>query len=375
MGEISNIDIGWRSALMFAVCLPLLVAAAMLFLRPVERSANAFLAAFLLIAAIAQIPQIIGFAGFYTVWPGLTFAPFSVELYAGPLLYLHADRLMRASPPRHGLWLLLPGAIQTSYYLWAFVWFPDYRAKWAYSDSFHVPYVEPVETAIGLGLMAWAIVIVYRMIKRYRFFLGQTQSAARDFNPTWLSRLMIAILLAGLVFVFLEFVPVFIVRLSYVDEFPAQVLLTAIVAWLGFQAIAQTGVKFPKMPVQFQEEATNSEKGGTKDWIKEGKALRQAVTEHQWFLEPRLTIGDLAGRMHTNESYLSRTLNQGLEMNFNRFINLLRIDHAKEMMLQGNLNLLEISEASGFNSKATFNRVFRDLTGATPSQFKKSQNQ
>ena len=94
MGDLSNIDIGWRSALMFSVCLPMVVVAVMLFLRSAEPHANRLLACLLIVVVISQIPQIIGFAGFYEVWPGLTFAPFGVELYAGPLLYLHAHRLM-----------------------------------------------------------------------------------------------------------------------------------------------------------------------------------------------------------------------------------------------------------------------------------------
>ncbi len=63
MGDLSNINIGWRSALMFAVCLPMIVVAVMLATRRVERAANIFLAGFLLIAVIAQVPQILGFAG------------------------------------------------------------------------------------------------------------------------------------------------------------------------------------------------------------------------------------------------------------------------------------------------------------------------
>lgn len=116
MGDLSNLDIGWRSALMFAVCLPMLVIAAMLATRRAERAANIFLAGFLLVAVVAQIPQIIGFPGFYQVWPGPTFAPFNVELYAGPLVYLHADRLMQGGPLGWRKWTKIPSSCGTGIY-------------------------------------------------------------------------------------------------------------------------------------------------------------------------------------------------------------------------------------------------------------------
>ena len=73
MGDASNIDIGWRSAAMLAVCMPLLMAALLLLTRRVEQQANFWLALLLIAGIIAQVPQIIGFANAYDVWPGLTF--------------------------------------------------------------------------------------------------------------------------------------------------------------------------------------------------------------------------------------------------------------------------------------------------------------
>ncbi len=374
MGDLNNIDIGWRSALMFAVCLPLVIVAGMLLARRVEREANAFLAAFLLIAVIAQIPQIIGFAGFYNVWPGLTFAPFNIELYAGPLLYLHAYSLMIGPPLGWRRWLLLPGIVQTSYYTWAFLALGDYRAKWDYSASFHVPYIQPVETAIGLALMVLAMIFMFRMIARYRVFLNDTQSAAVDFQPTWLTRLMVAIVLAAILFAALELTPLLMGPVSYVSGYPLQLLLTMVVTWLGFQALVQTTVAFPKMATRDQAvDEARDKSAETKDWVVEGAALQEAVQDGGWYLESRLSIKDVASRMASNETYVSRAVNKGLGATFNGFINSLRVAHAQSLIRDGQQTLLGIAEASGFNSKATFNRVFRELTGQTPSQYRTSQ--
>ena len=61
--------------------------------------------------------------------------------------------------------------------------------------------------------------------------------------------------------------------------------------------------------------------------------------------------------------------------NFNEFINHYRVEACKAKILAGetiHLSLLGIAFECGFNSKATFNRTFKKLTGSTPSQFSKS---
>ncbi|MEN7343817.1 MAG: AraC family transcriptional regulator [Pseudomonadota bacterium] len=372
MGDLSLIDLSWRSALMFSVCLPMLVVAGMLFTRSVERAANRWLAAFLVLAVMAQIPQIIGFSGFYSVWPGLTYAPFSLELFAGAFFLFHAHSLMNGTPLGWRRWLLVPGLLQLGYYSWAFTMLGDYKAKWAYNDAVHIPYVRTPETIIGLALMIYAIIVVSRMIQRYRRFLEATQSAAADFQPRWLNQLIIAIVLAGALFAGIELAPLILDEVTYIGIFWPQVLLTAVIAWLGFQALAQTTIPFPKFSEGQAEAAT--EAVPDKDWNAEGEVLQQAVTDGQWHLEPRLSIVEVAARMATNESYISRAVNKGLGVTFNRFINGLRVAHAQDLLRAAQSSVLDVAIASGFSSKATFNRVFRDITGQTPRQFKTSQN-
>jgi len=202
---------------MLAVCMPLLMAALLLLTRQIERRANFWLALLLLAGLIAQVPQIIGFANAYDVWPGLTFAPFNVELYIGPLIYLHAYRLMEDRPLGWRKWLIVPGLLQTAYYVWAFTMLGDYKAKWAYTRAAHSPYIQPVETLLGIAFIVIAILAAFRLMRR-------------------------------LIFAGLEIVPFFIEDVSYIAEFPAQLLLTAITAWFGFEAVARTNKEFPKMP-------------------------------------------------------------------------------------------------------------------------------
>ena len=372
MNEAASIDIGWRSALLMAVCMPVLLSALILLWQKTEAKAARYLGLFLVAAVIEVIPQIIGFAGFYAVYPGLTFAPFNVEMFLGPLLLLHVHHLMHQAPPKHLKWLFIPGVIQVLYYLWAFTMLGDYKNKWAFNNTFHEPYVMPVEVVIGVGLFVYCWANTYLLSRDYEKYLENNQSVASEFKPVWVYRLLVASLVLLVFFIVVQVVPVFITDMSYVEEYPLVVLMMAILAWVGIDAISKLQHRFPKIVSSDQppEAASNWQQ---KDWSDEAAELELQMAAEQWYLEPRLSLQQLAQQLGSNESYVSRTINQGIGLSFNQYINQWRIKHAKAQLEQPHQSVLNLALESGFNSKATFNRVFKEQVGITPSQYKKSQ--
>ena len=84
---------------------------------------------------------------------------------------------------------------------------------------------------------------------------------------------------------------------------------------------------------------------------------------------------DLAEKLGMNRGELSEVINVGAEKNFNDFVNHYRVEEVKRKLQQGEgekYSLLAIALDCGFNSKATFNRVFKKLTGQSPSDYQKS---
>jgi len=95
------------------------------------------------------------------------------------------------------------------------------------------------------------------------------------------------------------------------------------------------------------------------------------------FLNPDLNLTELSKMLKIPAPTLSDTINSGFEKNFNDFINSYRVQAVKNMLQEGKqeqLSLLGIAYECGFNSKATFNRVFKKLTDTSPSQYLASQN-
>jgi len=365
----AQIIIGWRSALIFAVCLPILISAVILMFRQSERRANLYLALALICSVWSMGPQIIGFANAYSVWPGLTFFPFNAELLIPPLIYFHAHALMLKTPLGWRKILLGPGVLALLYYLAAFLFLGDYQNKWAFSRETHTPVIEPFIISITLLMAIICLWLTISLIRKYRAFLSKTESAAIDFDPIWLIRVFGLLGLAAAVWLSLGLISLINPDISYIAAYPFQLVVMIIFAALGFSAISRINEAFPKL-VTSPAVPSNTAKED-KDWKADGETLRQSVTSNNWFLEPRLSIRDVASRMGTNETYVSRALNNGIGISFNRFINEMRVTHAKSLIKNQDSNFLNIAMDSGFNSKATFNRVFRDIAGETPSAFKK----
>jgi len=92
------------------------------------------------------------------------------------------------------------------------------------------------------------------------------------------------------------------------------------------------------------------------------------------YLDPELNIDQLAEQIAIPSHHMSQVLNRGLNLNFYFFVNKYRIEESKKMLSEKKTQktVLEILLETGFNSKSTFNRIFKQYTGATPTQYMKS---
>jgi AraC-like DNA-binding protein len=107
-------------------------------------------------------------------------------------------------------------------------------------------------------------------------------------------------------------------------------------------------------------------------------ALEQLMKEQKTFLDPDITIDKLAGLVNTNRHCLSQVLNGRVGQSFYEYINQYRVNEAKKMLLDeeySNQKIASIAYDAGFNSLSAFNDVFKKMTGATPSQFRKDVQQ
>lgn len=102
--------------------------------------------------------------------------------------------------------------------------------------------------------------------------------------------------------------------------------------------------------------------------------LEELFTTKEFFKKETLSLKETAEELNISDKKLSHVFNVCLKTNFYEYVNVHRVNHFKKKIAQEDtqkFTLLAIAYDSGFNSKATFNRVFKQQVGLTPLQFKK----
>lgn len=101
--------------------------------------------------------------------------------------------------------------------------------------------------------------------------------------------------------------------------------------------------------------------------------LPKTMEEKKLYLNPKLSIVDIAVALGTNKTYLSNYLNNTLKVTFNDFVNQYRIKEAcriiDNMSVDDKRTMVDVATMSGFNSISSFNRYFIKLQGTSPRQY------
>jgi AraC-like DNA-binding protein len=108
--------------------------------------------------------------------------------------------------------------------------------------------------------------------------------------------------------------------------------------------------------------------------LKYKSILHELMNAQKPYLDSELNLIKLAELVNMTPHQLSYIINTGFNANFFQFINTYRVEKAKELLLNEEMNklsILGIAYESGFNSKTSFNTTFKKITGQTPSEYKK----
>jgi len=99
--------------------------------------------------------------------------------------------------------------------------------------------------------------------------------------------------------------------------------------------------------------------------------IQQLMESEKFYLKPSITISDVSTALGTNDKYISLSVNKYARMNFNHYINTLRVQEAKKLLLEPNRNssIQDIAMVCGFGNASSFIRVFKQTTGLTPAYY------
>jgi AraC-like DNA-binding protein len=164
--------------------------------------------------------------------------------------------------------------------------------------------------------------------------------------------------------------------------------------FIGYFGIKQVGI-FTDYPVElpenklitaiindsFESELRVDKKKYAKSGLNEDTAnvlhqqLKNLMETERLFIEPELTLTDLAIRLDVHPNYLSQVINELEGVNFYDYINTLRVEEFKSLVLlpqNQKYTLLALAYDCGFNSKTAFNRFFKKATDLSPSDYLKT---
>ena len=97
------------------------------------------------------------------------------------------------------------------------------------------------------------------------------------------------------------------------------------------------------------------------------------MEKEKLYTETELTLKQLADKLQYPTYQVSQAINEGLGKNFYDLINSHRVEEAKRLLADPknqNYTILSVGFEAGFNSKTTFNTVFKKFTGVTPTEYR-----
>ncbi len=390
------------SSLLLIFFVHILVYAIMLWRRGLkqDRLSDRLLGSFLFLAAMYVVPWMTGFAGWYeegTVYREILFyTPFVHGLLLGPILYFYVLSLtnFRFRFSKKDLLHFIPGIM---YVCWCLVVvIADklvYRRYFLMNGISDPDFDTWYQWLQHISILAY-LVLSIRYYRQYKQYVRFEFSFAEIANLGWLRNFLIAfgiITALPLLSKLLDLIPAFR-NLDYTGSWYSFFVFAVVVYYVainGFNAVVVPLHKLlfqPGLLMQYQtpalltappaEEAVYEWQEGstglpaeTENWKQRVITLMQAEKLYE---DPELTLTQLAKRLSTNTSVLSRVINTGFGMNFNDFVNQYRVNAFLDKIKAGeqkNQTLLGISFDCGFNSKATFNRAFKKQTGLSPKEW------
>jgi AraC-like DNA-binding protein len=318
----------------------------------------------------------------FTRYPLLSAAFVSLLLLQGPFLFLYISSLVRDNF-RLGLRELLHFIpfFLFNIYLLAVSFLPDISRsiRLDHVETIHEPPF-PFKFFLTVTALSGPVYFLFsiRLFRILDINIFNNFSYSENINLGWLRRLVYSF---GFIWTLLMAVAaihhVFHVFSWIFCTHGISLSLSVFIILIGYYGLRQREIFVSDAREDFVTDQKKYSSSGLKehDARKYAGILKSFMEREKLYLEPEISLPGLAGELGIPPHYLSQVINEYYGTNFFEFINRYRVEEIKHRIndpAYSNLTILGIAFESGFNSKSAFNRVFKSLTGLTPSQYKRS---
>ncbi len=310
----------------------------------------------------------------FTLW-----IPYSYLTALGPLIFFYTKSLTQAhfrisaKEWIHFIPVAIEWLLQLAQILYSI-----------FSDSLY--YNTPTDLILTTIISLWATGSVFYYLRRsienisnHEKWILKNFSNLKEVTLAWLSRLITYY--RRLWTLWIPFAALFLLIFRFQHQYLILVIIayfflliiTYLTYWTGIQGLVRLSPVSAKEPIQ---------KGKSKSYGNLPKEeievystrMERLMQEKKLFLHENLSLREFAAEVNAEPNLVSYILNTHMQRSFYEFVNSYRIEEAKSKLSDPayeRWTILAIGLESGFNSKTSFNRVFREITGVTPSDFQK----
>ncbi|MEM1001892.1 MAG: helix-turn-helix domain-containing protein, partial [Bacteroidota bacterium] len=369
-----------------------LIFTALLFSRYVglRNPSDLFLGLILLLTCYFQTCYTVGFMGWYNEYRNtkINYFLINIGLPLAPLIYLYVKSITQSNFKfkTKYWWFFAPTFAMIAYRLFIFTYDamqPGFNQtqNGVLKIELDERYVQSIMWFIETPWMLLFLAFTFQLFFDYRKKIKNYFSNTYKLELNWILSFLVLFSLSFIYGTVQDIISELYTELHYVQRWWWNLFMALITLYVGIRGYFTDTTKLNKLNFSFSPktiaipDSDDSLDVKTVD-KRDISLIKSLMEEEKAYLNPELNLQDLAKMAQLTRGQLSEVINSGFNQNFNDFVNSYRVDAFKEMLKNNKhkqLSLLGIAHECGFNSKATFNRVFKKLTSHSPSEYLKSQ--
>lgn len=341
------------------------------------------LALILLLVCYAQTTYTIGFMGWYNEYPTtkINYWLIPIGLALGPLIYLYVKSVTNSVFNFKGKdrWHFALAFSLILFRVFIYIYDSlqpgfDETQNGILKINADEAIVQPILVFLEFALMLLYLAFTFQLFYNYRNKIQQYFSNTYKLELNWVLSFLIVFSALFLYDAVQTLINVAITELSYTQQWWMNLFMALITLYIGVRGYFTDTARLKKLDFSFSPNPIGVPeiKKDLEIDSEQIQLLASFMEEEKPYLNPDLNLSDLARDLKLNRAELSQIINSGFQKNFNDFVNAYRVNAFKEKLTEGehkHLSLLGIAFDCGFNSKATFNRVFKKLTNSSPTEF------
>lgn len=313
--------------------------------------------------------------GLYHRFPYTLKFPANILLLFGPLFFFYIRSLVfRISYlQRHDLFHFMPALLVLARFLPFY--FSDIATKTLFPSldnirSFKYEQYEYLTILICSQIHLWSyLLVVLRLLKQYQQAVKDYYSNIEKRNLNWI-RFFISVF--AVVYIIMFLMCTIFITVDYMISFLIVGVAVSIgIFILGYQGLRQTEIITLEPPLK---KAKTKPAKLAKELVQSlSTKLNMLMNEERLFTDPDLNLDDLVKKLAVSRNTLSQFFRDYLKTSFFDYISRLRVEEMKRLLLDDEkeyMTIVALSNEAGFNSKPTLNRIFKQYTGMTPSEFR-----